>query len=188
MSKSTDDSYKKFLTYIPKDLLKKVKVRAIDEDKELSELVEELLQQWIGSVDSDLDQEEQFVPAVQMALHNGAVMNHSEKDVHEKSLDGFKEDHPEACIHHCFSPKYLDPKEFNGSLSIVLVGKASIAELTEHGLAWHREFIELGREKFVERYWSLENYTLHTPDPNKGVEPLPEYVAVDWGAVAKGAA
>ncbi len=47
LAKSQDPDYLKFTTYIRKDTHKAVKLRAIDEGLEMSDLVQELLAEWL---------------------------------------------------------------------------------------------------------------------------------------------
>src|SRR5437879_1342607 len=47
LAKSTDASYLKFTTYIRKTTHRAVKVKLVEKDRELSDLVEELLSDWL---------------------------------------------------------------------------------------------------------------------------------------------
>ncbi len=47
LAKSVDPEYTKFTTYIRKDTHKTVKVRLTQQERELSDLVEQLLQDWL---------------------------------------------------------------------------------------------------------------------------------------------
>lgn len=48
-TKSTDPDYIRTTIYLPKQLHKKLKAAAVDEDREMSEIIEELVNQWLKS-------------------------------------------------------------------------------------------------------------------------------------------
>jgi hypothetical protein len=52
LAKSTDPAYMKFTTYIRKSTHLGVKTRLVSKEKELSDLVEELLSNWLKENDS----------------------------------------------------------------------------------------------------------------------------------------
>ena len=47
-AKSTDPNYMKFTTYVRKSTHRAAKLRAVGEGRELSEVVEELISQWVA--------------------------------------------------------------------------------------------------------------------------------------------
>ena len=52
-SKSSDPDYIRTTIYLPKKLHKKLKSAALDEDKEMSGIVESLIEVWLSSRESD---------------------------------------------------------------------------------------------------------------------------------------
>lgn len=48
-SKSTDPDYVRTTVYLPKHLHKRLKAAAADEEREMSDVVEELVEQWLKS-------------------------------------------------------------------------------------------------------------------------------------------
>lgn len=53
-TKSTDPDYVRTTVYLPKRLHKQLKAAAADEEREMSEILEELVEQWLKKrVDSD---------------------------------------------------------------------------------------------------------------------------------------
>lgn len=53
-SKSTDPDYARTTVYLPKRLHKQLKAAAADEEREMSEILEELLEQWLKSRHTDV--------------------------------------------------------------------------------------------------------------------------------------
>lgn len=161
---------------IPKKLIDKLQPQLKEAEISLEDLVVELLEEWM-------------LPLFNVAtirLTDGYVLGlETEKLCGEDTFNKLKKKHPEALIYHAFHPIILNPKEHDCFLSVSVVSDKSIADLIEHGLAWHREFCLLGREKFVQRYWDLSNYELHAPDPLKDRDPLPEYESIDWANLPK---
>jgi Arc/MetJ-type ribon-helix-helix transcriptional regulator len=48
-SKSTDPDYVRTTVYLPKQLHKQLKAAAADEEREMSDIVKELVEQWLKS-------------------------------------------------------------------------------------------------------------------------------------------
>lgn len=55
LAKSADPAFRKFTTYIRKTTHRAVKMRMVGEDRELSDLVEDLLSEWLKENDSNED-------------------------------------------------------------------------------------------------------------------------------------
>jgi Ribbon-helix-helix protein, copG family len=53
-SKSTDPDYSRTTVYLPKRLHKQLKAAAADEEREMSDILEQLLEQWLKSRNSDV--------------------------------------------------------------------------------------------------------------------------------------
>lgn len=53
-SKSTDSDYVRTTVYLPKRLHKQLKATAADEEREMSEILEQLVEQWLKSRNSDV--------------------------------------------------------------------------------------------------------------------------------------
>jgi hypothetical protein len=52
-SKSTDPDYVRTTVYLPKRLHKQLKAAAADEEREMSDVIEELVEHWLKSRDKD---------------------------------------------------------------------------------------------------------------------------------------
>jgi Ribbon-helix-helix protein, copG family len=53
LSKGKDPGYQRTTIYIPKDLHKRLKTAALEDDREMSDIIEELIEQWLASRRSD---------------------------------------------------------------------------------------------------------------------------------------
>lgn len=53
-SKSTDADYSRTTVYLPKRLHKQLKAAAADEEREMSDIVEQLVEQWLKSKHTDV--------------------------------------------------------------------------------------------------------------------------------------
>jgi ParG len=53
-SKSTDPDYARTTVYLPKRLHKQLKAAAADEEREMSDVLEQLVEQWLKSRSSDV--------------------------------------------------------------------------------------------------------------------------------------
>lgn len=51
-SKSTDPDYVRTTVYLPKRLHKQLKAAAADEEREMSDILEQLVEQWLKSLDT----------------------------------------------------------------------------------------------------------------------------------------
>jgi hypothetical protein len=54
-SKSTDPDYVRTTVYLPKQLHKQLKAAAADEEREMSDVVKELVEEWLKSRNKHLD-------------------------------------------------------------------------------------------------------------------------------------
>lgn len=52
MSKTKDPSYQRTTVYLPKALHKKLKAAAVDEEKEMSDIIESLVDEWLKNRDA----------------------------------------------------------------------------------------------------------------------------------------
>lgn len=54
LSKGKDPEYQRTTVYLPKTLHRKLKAAALEDEREMSEIIEELIEQWLTSRHSDV--------------------------------------------------------------------------------------------------------------------------------------